>query len=356
MDAEWISKRTIFPGLRQVDVPPSGRGSPDGSSAPATPGTGSVTRRKLYLHIGTGKAGSTTIQHMLGNRKETDFGYSQVEAFGLGNAWKLAVASGTDIARHYWVNQRRLLTDEEFEVDLWGDAHSEISQSPCERFVVSSEYIFTQYGVSRPAIARLKSELDGLFDEITLVIYLREQVSFLKSHYAQTIKGPMRSTDSFRSFIGGIESIRPMWDYRATLGVWAEVFGRDAMRVVMFDERNFRGGDLLTDFLHRIDVSDEAAAARHAVTERLRSNRSPSYAQLLLLRRLNAAPRGLSEGALRRLILSRRLRFDGISFPGQFANDVLARVAEGNAWVNETYLQGQHVQLPVSSGGLKAGQ
>lgn len=307
-----------------------------------------MTQRSLYLHIGTGKAGSTTIQHMLGAARRTSFGYSQVEAFGLGNAWKLAAASGTDLARRYWVNERRTLSRAEFDnlaATVWEDAVRELAEAPDGRFVVSSEYIFAQYGALATDIARLKTQLDRFFGEIRIIVYLREQVSYLKSVYAQRVKGPLRGTESFESFIGRIEEFRWLWDYHAALDAWAAVFGRDALTVSVFDPENFLGGDLLTDFLHRIGVEDADVTRRNGAGEALRANRSPTYAQLQLLRRLNGLPRPLAEGPLRTLAMNRRMRGGG--FPDRFDRDVLERVSAGNAAVNATYLAGQAVRLPV---------
>jgi len=321
-----------------------------GSNPNRATGTGLLTQRPLHLHIGTGKAGSTTIQHLLGTQRQTGFGHTQVEAFGLGNAWKLAAASGTAFARRYWVEERRTLSAAEFDAlgpAVWEAAARELAEAPAGPFVVSSEYIFAQYGAERDDIARLKADLDRFFGPIRIVVYLRDQVSYLKSFYAQRIKGPLRATESFETFIGRIDAFRHLWDYAAALEAWAAVFGPRALTVSVFDPANFRDRDLLTDFLHRIGVEDAQAARAGGTEGVLRANRSPSYAQLRLLRRLNALPRPLADGPLRTLVLNRRMRGAGSGFPDRFDRDILARVSDGNAAVNAAHLVGQRAQLPV---------
>lgn len=306
--------------------------------------------RKLYLHIGTGKAGSTTIQRYFGTDKTLPFGYDQIEAFGLSNASKIAMAVGTDIARRFWIEETGQLTPAEMDriaAELWPAAEAELARSDSTHFVASSEYIISHYGFDRSAIEALKQALDRLFDEVVLVLYLRNQLDFLKSFYAQSVKSLMRSTKSYREFVASVDDIRFLWDYAALLDLWADVFGADKLRIAVFDRRNFRDGDLIRDFLTRIDVSEDFLDAHTISAEAKVLNVSPSYTQIRLVRLLNMVEPYVPYDIIRgKLVMQPALEFKGIGFPERYDRMLLDRVAAGNARINATYLADQTVQLP----------
>lgn len=306
----------------------------------------------LYLHIGTGKAGSTTIQDFLGNEVELGFDYKQIAAFGLKNAWKLAAASGTARARHYWVAHRRILSEAEFKKlreQVLGDARKEVEAACCDAFVASSEYIHDQYGRDKEAIGWLRENLEDIFGEVRIILYVREQVSFLKSFYAQRVKGPTRTTESFERFISNLEDHQNFWDYASAIRLWCDAFGEDRVKVVVFDKRNFKEGSLIKDFLYRIDVENVHVNFGAASNT---SNKSPTYRQLKYLRLCNMIPTSrlyrLPYKALRRIAFSKLMQLNDTGFPTKYDNLIIDTVSDGNRWVNETVLTDIPLKLPIN--------
>ena len=135
----------------------------------------------LYLHIGTGKAGSTSIQNLIGKNEVTCFNYRQLHSFGLGHAQNLAFASGSLEGYKYWVESRKILSRREFEKNrnqLWNDVESEVNfarkKYGCDvKFVASSEFIFTQYGSDDNSLQILKEKLSKIFGDYIFVLYFR---------------------------------------------------------------------------------------------------------------------------------------------------------------------------------------
>ncbi len=307
----------------------------------------------LYLHIGTEKAGSTTIQNFLGSQVELAFGYQQLEAFGLGNAWKLAAAIGTPLAYDYWVVRRGILSETEFKQNgncIWKEVRKRVEESDCDTFVASSEYIYSHFERNKKEIEKLKQRLQHTFGEIIVIIYVRNQVSFLKSIYAQMVIGPNRTSESFDNFTSNFQNYQNMWDYASALKLWSHVFSENNIRVVMFDVKAFKEGSLIKDFLYRIDAENDFSVDVNTATKI--DNKSPTYKKLNLVRFANMIPTSptyeLPYEVLRKIALSEKVRLKDRGFPTKYDKQIIDKVSDGNRWVNERFLDQSQIKLPVN--------
>ncbi|MEL7278768.1 MAG: hypothetical protein AAFY35_07930 [Pseudomonadota bacterium] len=295
--------------------------------------------RRLYLHIGSGKAGSTTIQRYIHSMDNPALGVLPLRSFGTPNALRLVAACAGPRARPFFVDSRKIMTSEEFinnAYSLWVRATDEVENAPVQNFVSSSEFLI--HKVRGRDIRIMRDHMMGVFDEVKIIVYLREQKSFLRSLWAQSVKGPTKSHLTFGEFIDTIEGRRAHWDYQTSLSAWMEVFGRDAIEACVFDRRAFTGGDLLTDFKARLGVPYEVSDGTYQAKE----NVTPDDDELDRMRYEN------------HIDLARRL---GVEPPPQTPGDTLdsaaydARVLDvvstGNAWVNVNFLSHASVKLPV---------
>jgi hypothetical protein len=308
----------------------------------------------LYLHIGTSKAGSTTIQHYLSKTDTAAFGLGQLDCFGRGNAPRLAAASNTRNARKYWVHGRKYMTRDAFEanrITLWEDLARELAQSDCRDFTASSEYLYRHFYGAPKGLAAFRDQLLAHFGDVRIILYLRDQRAWLRSFYAQTVVGPEGSTRDYADFIAQSRKQPARWNYRAAVRMWVKVFGRDRMVIVPFHPANFFRNDLVADFLSHIA---EDAARQHDVAGTGRAwNTSPGAKGLQARRQLNAlsvtddnlAGRGLRYLAGRRFFNRAGGRDD---LPDSHDADILDMVSEGNAWLNERFFTEFPVPLPVS--------
>lgn len=304
----------------------------------------------LYLHIGTGKAGSTSIQKFLELQKYA-LPYKQIEAFGSGyrakiaNAWKIAAAANTERSRRYWVQHRKLITEsdhQELVDNFWDEVKKEVGGSGAQTFIASSEYIYGQYGNEKDRIEELRVKLLSIFSDVKIIVYFRDQVSFVKSAYAQRVKGPTRSADSYASFIKNITSLNVPIDYAEKVKLWGSIFGYNRIQPVVFDRKNFLGGSLIADFLNRIDLDDfKVEIGQSKVTE----NRSPTFFQLNLLRLGNLL--NIQNRQTRDFMVSRITgQFPPKTFPSKYDNRILQMVSDGNKWLNERFFFDQNAKLP----------
>ncbi len=305
----------------------------------------------LYLHIGMPKAGSTTIQKFLGEF-ESDIPHRQLQCFGGVNAWKIAAASGTPAAHWYFVEHTKQLSEQEFAslpAEMWSELSAELglNDAKARDYVISSEYIFMWVAKDKPAIRNLRDKLEATFGEVKIILYLRGQVDFVKSMYAQLVKGKSRFTVPFPDFIAKLDEIEISRHYVPTnyaeiVEAWAECFGPGNVDVAVFDRENFPDNSLIQDFCQRANlVYDPAWRKDGGLTE----NKSPEYSQLEVLRFFNAI--GLKKGRLRRyaaralkLILPER------DFPQEYDRAIQSKVSATNKRLNEGLFSGSAAKLP----------
>ncbi len=164
----------------------------------------------LLLHIGRGKAGSSTIQATIDRNR------AALAAAGV------AVPSASAEHRGHAVD----VYD-----GMQGTAGHEgtlpalraLLDDPAHRHVfVSSEFLFT---ATRPEITRLKDALGP--HEVRIVVYLRAYPDWLRSLYAQGVKRGRRTSD-FDAFY---ETAAKRAASRALLSRWADAFGWERLRV-----------------------------------------------------------------------------------------------------------------------------
>jgi hypothetical protein len=261
-----------------------------------------------------------------------------IKEFGFPNAQLLAAASGGMQAKNYFVTRRNILTEDAFErnaTEVWEAAAQEIERAGTTRFVASSEFLVTF--VRGPNIALLRDRLSPLFDRVEIIVYLREQVSFLRSLWAQAVTGPMKSCESFDDFILQLANRRYAWDYSLFLKDWSSAFGIEAIKARVFDRKALHNGDVVSDFFHVIGLETLFGDSQ----EISRQNVTPSWDKVEEIRQENLAQTDPD-------------RSDIAQASGKQVTDekyqamVLEMAAEGNRWVNEVILKGQPVKLPVN--------
>jgi hypothetical protein len=164
----------------------------------------------LLLHIGRGKAGSTTIQSTIDLNRD-----------GL-RAHAVAVPSRSAEFRGHAVDVYRAMQQAEGDETGLHDLRTLLDDPGNRHVFVSSEFLFT---ATRPEIERLKQALGP--HDVRIVAYLRDYPDWLRSLYVQGAKRGRRVTD-FDDFYEAAAKRAPC---RAFLGRWADAFGWERLRV-----------------------------------------------------------------------------------------------------------------------------
>ncbi|ROS01855.1 hypothetical protein EDC56_2304 [Sinobacterium caligoides] len=189
---------------------------------------------KIYLHIGTHKTGTTVIQRFLGESKkleENGYRYLPSRLFS-----KIEKSPGKDA----------------FYTAL-ANAVSEV-EDDC-KLIISYEKLsgamVAGYSDAENVAAKLSECLSQ--HAVQIVVYYREQSSFLQSAYTQSVhQGQGHSFDEFYSKIDtrGI-------DWQAHKSKYEKYFGAGCVTVRPYCKERFYRGDLISDFLHAIEFPED---------------------------------------------------------------------------------------------------
>lgn len=200
---------------------------------------------RCWLHIGTEKTGSTSIQTFLAsNRKAL-----------LARGWLYPVTAGA-LAHHnllaYSLDDRRddsarriagvgkRVSLDAFRRRVIQSFEYEIAGSGATTLLLSNECLATRLRLPE-GIARLKALCDRFARETKVIVYLRNQADFFASRHTNVIwEGGTQDFD----FPGPL----PIADYALLLDRWSDVFGKKNIIVRRFEAADFPAGDLIADF------------------------------------------------------------------------------------------------------------
>lgn len=210
----------------------------------------------LYLHIGSHKTGSTSIQRNLFLNREHLISYG-VSLFCKGLDGKDRVQGNL----HPWIK----CSGKCFRMRQGGEVKDLtsfvgfMSDLPCKKVVASSEMFSWLF--SGREIARLAKALRKEFKEIKIICYLRRQDLQAVSHYQQASKVKNSPSNNFyngsgRALPEACEYYEDYFDYDKRISLWEKQFGRDNITLRVFERPKLKNEDVVSDFLHLIDVPD----------------------------------------------------------------------------------------------------
>ncbi|MCC5969919.1 MAG: hypothetical protein JJU15_08210 [Pararhodobacter sp.] len=261
---------------------------------------------KVLLHIGSPKAGSTTIQAALKLNRD------RLAESGV-LAWQPNSSKGPParvLANRFAPPQRPLLPVErlhfstreetvEWSLENWRALSALVKERKPALTVLSSESLF--------AVKRVKRVLDALyetFSDVTILAYIRDPAEQYKSSLDQVIRDGAR----FSKLALPTDFHFPP---HATIRAYHDILGKERMIVRNFDRRNLAEGDLITDFFgHVAQVAGTEIAAPETPP---RANESLCASATMWLLGVNEIFNRFSTGGDRDLIkrrieLVRRLR------------------------------------------------
>jgi hypothetical protein len=211
------------------------RAAPDGLPTRQMSGKWSFSMRRLMLHIGSHKTGTTTLQSSLRSacrkKKLGEWSYSHAsDTINMNNV----VAIKGDGADMRWRVRVSVL---ESQLPMTGNC------------IISGERLF--WMDSKKEISSLANTLKAHFDEINVVAYLRRQdslaLSFRKTAVTMRPAGRFfgHSANAFPEYLPHMDRY---FDYASKINIWENVFGARNVIVRKYESSSLLGNDTVSDF------------------------------------------------------------------------------------------------------------
>lgn len=253
-------------------------------------------KKKIYIHIGPHKTGTTTIQFSMNFNKNAllkkgvyypDSGLVSDSLPGHHNlAWEL---SG-----NYRFSENH---------GTWSDLTAELARSNFESVILSSEDLCA---LPRDKILQIHDYLADY--DVFIVTYARRQDQRLQSAWSEKIKSIKDDSVwlSFPDYLAQADYNFPYYDYYALYQKWSDIFGKSKI-IVRVLERSQLHGTLFHDFLITCGIANPE---KYADSDDM--NLSPGIKTIIINQELKKRLHGkLDRGAMLRFYFSVRDYADG---------------------------------------------
>lgn len=218
---------------------------------------------KCYLHIGTEKTGTTSLQQFLKiNQDELKKqGFFVSEQMGPSEHIDLVCLfahTNKRFSRRKRLGMTTPAAVEAHKVDLAERIGTELANNahPDRSLIISSERLVTMIN-TEDEIAALREFLLRYCDEVEIVAYIRPQHEFAISRYSTVLKTGSESEQCLPVVDESAPAAR-VYYYDQLLGFWHAGFPESPVTIRKFQRNELVDGDTVEDFAHisGIDTSD----------------------------------------------------------------------------------------------------
>ncbi len=295
------------------------------SLPPFNPSSGNQGPRlkSLYLHVGTHKTGSTSIQSFMDdNRAELARRGLLYPRVGLENGAHHRLAWATGTGAH--------AADEALLEDAFASIEREAERANCGRILVSSEEFESTHDL------HLLAPLRDRFD-VRIVIYLRKQDHLLESTYNQHVRQYDKRFDGSIYQLALKYNFHNHFNYRRLVERWEAQFGRDNILVRPYGTAHVQR-DVRQDVLSLIGI--DGAGFRTEGRSSQRDNVSLATPAIPYMARINRL--GLSYRQHQKALseLARQVpAIDGARLLSHWeSSEFYKKFERGNRYIAERYL------------------
>ena len=240
-----------------------------------------MIKKSLLLHIGAEKTGTTAIQQGLSLNRDILLkkGYYFPSSLGESNHVRLTSYALED----HKIPELRLADNisssgqlPEYRNSIYENLRNELANVNADSVIMSNEHCASRL-ILLSEINRLRDMLSKLFDNITIIFYIRQQESCLISNYSTAIKtGYTKLLQTPEEFA----KMKNMYDYNHIISKWEKFFGLENINIRIFDRNLFKNGDVLNDFMDKLGIKYYKPIDKNV-------NLSLSLKQAEFLRRIN---------------------------------------------------------------------
>ncbi|MCP4476131.1 MAG: hypothetical protein GY821_16545, partial [Gammaproteobacteria bacterium] len=215
-----------------------------------------MSKKQLYIHIGTHKTGTTAIQKFLSANSDYLLKHGVLYP-GFCRPGEHHASLVTRYSRELNRAVNRIIDEKEM-VLLKKEFDNEVERSGAKKIILSSEELFVPLEKQQWQFIRtLCSNY-----EVFVIVYFRRQDKFIISYYNQEIKYFSRTKLPLLSVLGQEQSfLKELLDnYENVLSVWSDIVGDDHIAVVPY-EGKIRN-DVVTHFLEYIGIENRTEMSK----------------------------------------------------------------------------------------------
>ncbi len=222
-------------------------------------------KKKCFLHIGTPKTGTTSLQQFLHKNRES--------LCQLGYLYPFNVPSQANLA---WI-----LTNHPAKNDFknnWNDLEDEINTKNLDNIIISSEF-FISFTENEKLMIKISEKL-GNYDT-KIIIYLKRQDLYIESNLGQVLKTGYYAGEVSEYLDKYTKNRRKYYlNYLDILEKWSQYFGRENLIVVPLETQQVP--DIYNNFLSIIGLNSDEIFNKPTNT-----NLKPNLAQITALYLIN---------------------------------------------------------------------
>ncbi|MEM6440937.1 MAG: hypothetical protein AAF763_14725 [Pseudomonadota bacterium] len=192
--------------------------------------------RTCYLHLGMPKTGSTSIQTAFSGYEDRDLVYAKLRVSNHGSALTAKFADAPEnsrVFRRHAVRGKNVGKSVKSKI-----AHFDQSMNTSKSVIYSCEWIVDT--LSPDEVAKMLAFFKARFDRLVVIAYVRPLASLVNSQFQQQVK------------MGRRKFVLPRPRYRKFFGPLVEGVDRENLQLVRFDRADLVGGDVVSDFAHRV--------------------------------------------------------------------------------------------------------
>jgi len=210
--------------------------------------------KKIILHIGCEKTGTTSIQNTLFLNKELlekEANILYPSSLGGKNHWKLAVYS-CDEDKKLTRFLPKGVSISEFRQGLREEFLQEVKGSNAEVIIISNEWLHPRIK-SEAEFQRLKKLLFLVSEDISVLLYIRRQDKMAKSLYSTALRAGNFNMFTFPKIIKS-GALPYYYDFLSIYRNWKSIFGRGKIKLRVFEKATLYKNDAVSDFFYSLNI------------------------------------------------------------------------------------------------------
>jgi hypothetical protein len=216
---------------------------------------------KLIIHIGVEKTGTTSIQDFLIKNEIVlnDSGF-HILRLGLSANNRHMAAACMDLTKvdDFIIskNLTKKVVRQQFNKNTLEECRQKIMNLPSSihTVIISSEHFHSRL-TKHEEVSRLRDAFSDMFEDIKVVMYLRDQGALIKSLYSTKLRGGYNK--SFSDFLIDCRSQDDYFDFHKLFCRWGNVFGESSIVCRIFSRERLVEGSIIKDFCDVVGIVND---------------------------------------------------------------------------------------------------